>query len=178
MKNLLLSLCILLISCSGIQAQEKTESQNQNRKELKIRIKDASEEGIVKPDVYVDGKKFDFDYELIDPDKIESVKVVKGETAIKEYNAPHGVVLIHTKNASDSNKPKVLAGGKKSTISDEDPMIFINGKEVADRDTLNRMSPDDIESIAILKGEPALEEFNAPNGVILVTTKKRGKRKK
>ena len=43
---------------------------------------------------------------------------------------------------------------------------------------LQTISPDDIESINVLKDEKAIEEYDAPNGVILVTTKKGAKKEK
>ena len=99
MKNLLLTVCAMLLTISVIQAQENEEKQSQSHKQekLMIRVKGTSTVGNVKPDIYVDGKKFDFELELLDPEKIESVEVIKGEKAIKEYNAPNGVLFIKTK---------------------------------------------------------------------------------
>ncbi len=180
MKNLLLTVCAMLLTISVIQAQENEEKQSQSHKQEKllIRVKGTSTAGNVKPDIYVDGKKFDFELELLDPEKIESVEVIKGEKAIKEYNAPNGVLFIKTKKASESNNPKITIRGTKSMVSDKAPMVIIDGEEVSDKEILDKLSPDDVEKIKIVKDEQAMEKYNAPNGVVIITTKKGKKRKK
>ncbi|MEM6321991.1 MAG: hypothetical protein AAF960_30305, partial [Bacteroidota bacterium] len=121
------------------------------------------------PDIYVDGKKFDFPLELLDKDKIESVNVIKGKKAIQEYQAKNGVVLITTKKSSkkmtESDYKEVKDAINKS------PKVIIDGKE-SDRATLEKLSPDDIESINVVKGEQAMKKYNAANGVVIIVTKK------
>ncbi len=57
------------------------------------------------PDIYIDGIKYDHKIvDLIDPDKIQSINVLKGEAAIKEYNAPNGVILITSKKEDKNNE--------------------------------------------------------------------------
>ena len=53
------------------------------------------------------------------------------------------------------------------------PLYYIDGKKSESKDFKN-MSPDDIESISVLKGDTAVEKYGkkAKNGVIEVTTKK------
>lgn len=170
MKNLILSILIVCFAITS-QAQEiKIEKQNNEKKEsLLIKVKEGQN-----PDVYIDGKKYDAEIlELLDQNKIESVKVIKDEQAKKEYNAPNGVVLIETKRNDES---KILITGQKS-IKNGDPKIFIDG-EVSDQKILEKISPDDIYSIDVVKGEKAMKDYNAPNGVILITTKKKQKEKK
>ena len=152
MKNLLAVICIFCLSTA--HAQDK----------LKVELKDAP-----KPDIYIDGKQYDYSiFELLDQSKIESVSVIKDEQAMKEYNAPNGVILIKSKK----NGPLVEVGEKevKITDDDKDPVIVVDGK-VSDRESLSELSPDDIESIDVLKGEKALKEYNAPNGVVIIKTK-------
>lgn len=61
----------------------------------------------------------------------------------------------------------------KGTLNDNSPLIIIDG--VANRDGLERLNPNDIESINVLKdASAAIYGAEAANGVILVTTK-RGK---
>jgi len=170
MKNLILS---ILIVCFAImsQAQElKIETKNNEKKEsLFIKVKEGQN-----PDVYIDGKKYDAEIlELLDQNKIESVTVIKDEQAKEEYNAPNGVVLIETKKNDES---KILITGQKS-IKNGDPKIFIDG-ELSDQKILEKISPDDIYSIDVVKGEKAIKDYNAPNGVILITTKKKHEEKK
>lgn len=60
-----------------------------------------------------------------------------------------------------------------STLGDNTPLIVVDG--IAGRETLDRINPNDIESITVLKdASAAIYGARAANGVILVTTK-RGK---
>lgn len=61
----------------------------------------------------------------------------------------------------------------RSTLGDNSPLIIVDG--IADRETLDRINPNDIESITVLKdASAAIYGARSANGVILVTTK-RGK---
>lgn len=61
----------------------------------------------------------------------------------------------------------------KSTTGNNDPLILIDG--IAGRGSLDRLNPNDIESITVLKdASAAIYGSRSANGVILVTTK-RGK---
>jgi|TARA_B110000914_G_scaffold218209_1_gene225240 hypothetical protein len=173
MKNLILTVCTVLLSISLIQAQEHGEEKGEIAKleKLHIKLKDGT-----KPDIYVDGKKFDFPMDLLDVDRIESVSVIKGDKAIEEYNSKKGVVLITTKKITTEkamSKIKFVYDG----VNKKDPMIIING-EKSDQEILKKLSPDDIESIEVLKGEQTLKKYNAPNGVIIITTKKEKEKEK
>lgn len=166
MKNIILSTCIILLSISSIQSQENNiKEQKSNKAHIEIKSD-------LKPDIYVDGKKFDFPIELLDKDKIASVNVVKGEKAITEYNAQNGVVLVITKLAN-SNLPYNDTGKMNSEI-DKIPMVIIDGEE-SDHEALNKYSPEDIESVNVVKGEEAIKKYKATNGVIIVKTKKGSK---
>ncbi len=81
MKKLLFTTIVLFFSISLINAQ-KTGSKKKDKEvkeKLYVKLKDGA-----KPDVYVDGKKFDFPMELIDQNKIKAVFVIKGEKAKKD----------------------------------------------------------------------------------------------
>ncbi len=171
MKKIILTACTVLLSISLIQAQEGKEEKGKISKpeKLNIKVKDGA-----KPDIYVDGEKFDFPMDILDPNRIESVNVIKGERATKEYNAKNGVIIIITKEKEAKvikAKTRVEYGNPKGT-----PLIIIDGDE-GDQETFKKLSPDDVETIKILKkGEEALKKYNASNGVIIITTKK-GKKK-
>ena len=59
---------------------------------------------------------------------------------------------------------------------DAHPDIYIDGKKY-DYEILDIIDQDKIESIEVVKKEPALKKYNAPNGVILITTKKKAETK-
>lgn len=154
MKNILI-VAFFCLSTSQALAQE----------ELKIELKDAPH-----PDIYIDGKKYDYAiFELLDQRKIESVSVLKDEQAMKRYNAPNGVIIIKTKKEAQRI---VLVDEKEIRISDgdKDPVIVIDGK-VSTKEKLSKLSPDAVESIQVVKGEKAIDQYNAPNGVVIVKTK-------
>ncbi len=154
MKHLILSLCIVLSSITLIQVQNSTNNLN-------VAVKNNA-----KPDIYVDGKKFDFPMELIDKDKIESVSIMKDKELLKKYNAKNGVILISTKkdNNSKTNFTYKLNKSKK-------PIVIINGKKSTQME-LQKLDPNDIESINVLKGEQGKLLYNSPSGAIIVKLKK------
>ena len=49
--------------------------------------------------------------------------------------------------------------------------VYIDGKKY-DSAILNLLDSDKIATIDVLKGEKAIAKYNAPNGVIIVTSKK------
>ncbi len=139
-------------------------------------------------------------------DNISTVTVLKGESATAVYGAEgqDGVVIVNTKTDSDDKMVvKVNSSADVSftvsshnsadgvgtsssfstTSSGSRPLIVIDGKiigrmEAADKESpLNKMNPDDIDSINVLKGEKATKKYGADgeNGVIEVILKKRKK---
>ena len=155
MNNLLIITCIFCISTSPVLAQDK----------LQLELKDAP-----KPDIYIDGKKYDHAiFELLDQSKIATIHIIKDEQAIKKYNAPNGVIVIKSKKAAQ-NDIIVNEIEVKIPDSDKDPVIIIDGK-VSDQESLSKLSPDDIESLEVVKGEKAMDQYNAPYGVVIVKTK-------
>lgn len=159
MKNIVISAFIVCVSLCSLEAQEV-------KQQLNVAIKENANMKI-----FVNGKVFDFPLELINADYITSIKIIKGEEAMEEYQSPEGVITIITKGIP---KPKL---SDKSSSQDNKPLIIIDGK-IKEETGLNQISPDDIEHIEVVKGERAIVEYDAPNGVILITTKKAGKKKK
>ncbi|SOE22687.1 hypothetical protein SAMN06298216_3097 [Spirosomataceae bacterium TFI 002] len=158
MKKLLLTICILTVSFMGALGQSSS---------IKLKVKEGPN-----PDIYIDGKKYDYAImDLLDQSKIASVNVLKGEMAMKEYNAPNGVVLITTKSGGEIKiKSKGSKELKLADNPDKDPKIIVDGK-VMSKEQLSKLAPDEIDNINVVKGEKALSEYNAPNGVIIVETK-------
>ena len=177
MKKILTTVLLLFVSISIAYSQEKETDKSSDSNSIEV-IKEKGEKIFIKvkdgkkPTIYIDGKKFDFSMDLIDQSKIASINILKGEEAIKKYNAPNGVVLITTKASKslDFSYVKIEENGdlKKDKPS---PMIIIDGK-VSDKKNLDGLTPDKIEKVEIFKGEKALKKYNAPNGVIVITTKK------
>ena len=161
-KLLMLTLCF--ISTIVVFAQEQDPEEIE--KQLNFILKESA-----KPDVYIDGQKYPYEIvNLIDNSKIKSVTVVKDTAELKEndhykeYNAKYGLILIET------NKPSIKIQNKDGL---KDPLIIVDGvvKEKGDLDLTN-IDQKKIESISVLKGEKALEEYNAPNGVVIIKMKK------
>ena len=164
MKKVLFIAIIALLSSTVITAQEEKKEGKEN---IYVKLKEG-----VKPTIYIDGKVFDFPMDLIDQNKIASVFVVKGEQALKKYNAPNGVILIKTKELEATGISNLKIEKKKNTVTDKNaPMVIVDGK-VTDRKTLDTISPNTIKKMEVLKGEKAIEKYNSPNGVIIITTKK------
>lgn len=160
MKKILFVVALLSL-VFVVEAQKNQESKKEEK--LLVKVKEGAD-----PDIYVDGKKFDFPMDLLNPDKIVSVSVIKDRRAVEEYNAPNGVILITTQKTLDT-KPEVKIKGKAKS-----PLIIIDG-EVSDQESLQGLLPDEIIDVKVLKGEEAIKKYNAPNGVIVVATKKGAK---
>ena len=145
------TILITLLSFSSILAQDK----------LKLELK--SDE---KPDVYIDGKKYDYSiFDLLDQDKIATVNVLKGESAKKEFNTTNSVIVVTTKKKMEDT----LSAKSDEGNNGLEPLVMIDF-EKADRKALEKLDPKDIEKIEVVKGERAIKEYNAPNGVIIVIT--------
>ena len=117
-------------------------------------------DGIVVTKTYLD---------KLNPDEIEFMSVLKGEQATKKYGdkAVNGVIEITTKKDDATNNDHI---GIMST--NPQPIIIIDGVEV--KGSLNDISPDDIESMSVFKGDDAINKYGSKgkNGVVEITTKK------
>lgn len=92
----------------------------------------------------------------LDKNSIQSIKVLKGITAITDYGekAKDGVVIISTKEKFD------------------DPLYVLDGKIITITE-LDRLSANSIASINVLKGDAATALYKAKgeNGVIIITSR-------
>lgn len=134
------------------------------------------------PVYVVDGKvATKADVDGMDPNRIESINVVKdptpeqNEVIVKGYgtSATNGVVYVKTK------QPHVIgiavgAGGigGKSTPGQE-PLVVVDGVVREKNKPINDIPSESIESINVLKGESAQAIYGdrGKDGVILITTK-------
>lgn len=165
---------VILISTKKNKVVEKKLKKN---KAIKFKGKTKN------PPLYIiDGSNMDANMNLndIDPDDIESINVLKGESALALYGktAKNGVVLITTKKdqvkkkISKKNKAFKIKVGKNTSTS---PVYIIDGIKTTNSQNLKSIDPDDIESINVYKGEKALEVYGpeATDGVIVIKTKKK-----
>ncbi|MEL6719209.1 MAG: TonB-dependent receptor plug domain-containing protein, partial [Bacteroidota bacterium] len=120
----------------------------------------------------VDGEE-NTEVHKIDPSEVKSVKVLKGESALEKYGekGKNGVVEITTKNYSEESKSKIVIKGIVEK-RDTNPLFVVDG--VIFEQELDKIDPNDIESITVLKGEKATNKYGIKgnNGVVEVTTKK------
>ncbi|MFL0104499.1 SusC/RagA family TonB-linked outer membrane protein [Tenacibaculum maritimum] len=114
-----------------------------------------------------------------------SVAQLKSEdlTKTKAVNATTGIIgkvsgmQISTLGNGVNPNTRITLRGNRSLLGNNEALIVIDGSP-APRNAIDRINPDDIESMTILKGSKsaALYGSKAANGVVIVTTKK-GKNK-
>ena len=118
----------------------------------------------------VDGTRMNYDkVQVIDPQEIDNVSVLKGDAATSVYGteAKDGVVIITTKNNGHSSSTERRMG-----VSDGNPLILMNGVAIT-KEEMDKINPDDIESVNVLKGEQATHLYGekGKNGVVIITPK-------
>ncbi|MGM9789950.1 MAG: SusC/RagA family TonB-linked outer membrane protein [Candidatus Cryptobacteroides sp.] len=81
-------------------------------------------------------------------------------------------LVIQTKSMNPNNPSTNINIRGISTVTNNDPLVIIDGV-TTDLNSLNRINPDDIASISVLKdaGSAAIYGSRAASGVLLVTTK-------
>ena len=159
---------VLIIMSAGLGAQEKSQGKTSSKgQDLEVVI----EKGQI-PVVIIDGKKYDSDIlRLIDPDLIARVDVYKGDEAKKLYNEPAVVVVTTKEKANGKQQVKIRLKQTEEGIADK-PLYLIDGR-VAEQSEVEGISPDNIESISVLKDEASKKKYNTETGVILIVTKKK-----
>ncbi len=109
------------------------------------------------------------DFNLIQPDDIESITVLKDHTAIDKYgeDAKNGVIIINTKNGI-----KLNSGINLDIDKDNPPLIYKDGVEISLED-IKKINENTIESINVFKGKSAKEKYGekGKNGVIIIKMK-------
>ena len=139
------------------------------------------------PLFFIDGKESNTkDVNDLDPNKIASMNVLKGNNATKKYGekAKNGVMEITTKKDIDSNKEEHdieiieirendSAFVNSISINGQEPLYFIDGKKSSSKKA-NQLNPNNIASMNVLKGDYAIKIYGkkAKNGVVEITTKK------
>lgn len=166
-------------SLAELQQKEKTELEKEsdqkgikirkNKNQQDLRIKKAEgfnndPNSLVNrwnkgnPLYIVDGKEMD-NLDALDPKLIESITVLKDVSAIDLYGAKakNGAVIICTNQAMKGTNEQ---------------LVIVDGKEYS-YDQIEKISPDQIASIDVLKGKSATDFYGekGKNGVIIIKTK-------
>lgn len=105
--------------------------------------------------------------------KIENREITQTKTANVANNLAGRVpgLVINARGGEPGQESMDIFIRGKATTGDASPLFVIDG--VANRGTFERLNPEDIESISILKdASAAIYGAQAANGVILVTTKR------
>ena len=143
-----------------------------------------------KPIVYINGKLTspDFDMNDIDPNKISSMNVLKGQKATEKYGSDgkNGVIEITTKTPTDKDgnekrvyrgHPTIKSTSEISTTIKSDgkakQLIIVDGVIVTDK-SMSDLDSLDIKKMEIYKGAEAIAKYGekGKNGVIVITTRK------
>jgi TonB-dependent SusC/RagA subfamily outer membrane receptor len=114
------------------------------------------------PLILVNGKESEQTLNNIDPATIESVNVLKDETATQKYGekGKNGVVLITTKKSAEKAAVKVA----------RNPVVIVDGKEFDGE--IKDIPVDEIASMSVLKNENAFNYGErAKDGTIVINTK-------
>ena len=88
---------------------------------------------------------------------------------IEEFGEP-GRYKYAVRYKKDLGNGWVVSG--EYDILDTKYKIIIDGKVASDK-AITNLTSDEIESMKVLKDEKAIKKYNAPNGVIIITTKKK-----
>lgn len=124
----------------------------------------------IPPRVILDGDEATVEIlKKLDPDKIASVDVLKGEKAIEKFGekGKYGVIVVTTKEAQ---KLSILPSTAEKEFS---PLIILDGKEVSPGSELSKIDPDDIATVVVIKDEAAIKKYGEKgrNGVVEITSK-------
>ena len=111
-------------------------------------------------------------FRAIDPQRIQSVTVLKDQASLAKYTTDKsktGIIQVKLKKedqASDINIPTIRFDSQTSQS-----LVIIDGK-AADATAVQALSPSQIKSIKVLKGQQAVDLFGeaAKNGAICVST--------
>ena len=112
-------------------------------------------------------------FRAIDPQRIQSVTVLKDQASLAKYTTDKSktgifqVKLKKEEQASDINIPTIRFDSQTSKS-----LVIIDGK-AADATAVQALSPSQIKSIKVLKGQQAVDLFGeaAKNGAICVSTR-------
>lgn len=175
----------ILITSPGEKVELQMQKDNEN---LLINKKDGTVSGISVnsksgdvlndssknlPLYILDGKEINAAaMKELDANVIKEINVLKGENAINKHGekGKNGVIEIKTKTKAEQSFSNEKTTLKNNKIS---PLYYVDGKEVT-RENSDKIAPDKIESITVLKGDNATKKYGekGKNGVVEVSLKK------
>ncbi|TDE11586.1 M56 family metallopeptidase [Dyadobacter psychrotolerans] len=102
--------------------------------------------------------------------KLVTIKASDNQNAAKEYVPKANDTLLF----SQTSPPLRIIGRKSDGAPWDQPLVVVDGEISKDQNALNRISPNSIESISVLKDQSAITMYGSrgKNGVISITTKK------
>ncbi|MBS2101295.1 hypothetical protein, partial [Carboxylicivirga linearis] len=111
------------------------------------------------------------EFGAIEKDKIESVSVLKDESAKELYGdkAKNGVIVVSTKDSEVEDLSVLNFIEDAAVFGQKKPLFIVDGKEYR-----GKVDEDNIDSIKVLKGSHAIDQYGerAKDGVIVIYTKK------
>lgn len=125
--------------------------------------------GVLKPTFVVDGKVYNGNLNTLNKNDIKSITVVRTPDASLKYGKfnPNGVILIETgKPQYKFNKQEPV----DTQAAVQDGVVYVVDGVVSDK-KMGGITPEDIESIRVMRDGPTAGIYGAKNGVIFVTTK-------
>lgn len=116
---------------------------------------------------FIDGKESSFEEaQELKPNQIKRMSVIKQPGSVAEYGekAKNGVVKIKLKRKGENTEP-----GNPRDL----PLYIVNGKKKSFKE-VEKLGPDQIESIDVLKDKELIAEYGeeGKNGVVIISLKK------
>lgn len=153
-------------------SETKIDTLTRVRKEIQteIQLRGEGDDNLL---YIVDGEKVAKEaIKKINPNDILAVNVLKSKASIEQYGeeGKDGVIIITTKSNPNKSEIEINEGVKKNI---EKRLIIIDGEKMPKDFDLNIKDSTDIESVTVLKDEPAVDKYGEEgnNGVIIIKRK-------
>ena len=160
----------LVFSYIGMKTQEASAGSTK----INVKLKDDSVvlEGVVVTALGIKRRPKELSYgtENLKSDELTKTKAVNVATAL---SGKVSGLQVNVTNNGINPSTRVVLRGNRSLLGNNEALIVIDGFPSA-RGVLDRINPNDIDNVTILKGAnaSALYGSEAANGVLVVTTKK------
>lgn len=156
-----------------------TKVENQTTIEEKVIYPEDSTKTNQFPDsalIIIDGEKKKEGVKMPEPENIESINVLKGQSATELYGeeGKNGIILITTKKKPSlytRMTPKKANDRLNDLTKVNAPLYIVDGERT---DNPQNIDPNEIHSISVLKNDSISKRYgkNRKNGIVLITTKK------